>query len=426
MVGKSDQDFINMHLFLDEINNLLDSLEIVRRRLYADAWKVGMAYQHYGKEKVSYALYPILPEVNDVQIKWVQRDFLINLNMVYSVKSHLIENPIETRPVQYSKERIYEDFEKVLENSLLDHNCNIPLAREFIFSFVDNFHEQLGLDQKDKYTVKELKEGYYIYLPFWIEEAIKLLEETRSEFRLGDNYIDINLIKTYFLEEELQEISERVRSRMEKEGEETKKYPIGNDELSPRKFVEYLSYLEDKGVNELSRLFRPGDFSRFEDRNNLVWNMYSPKDIKENLRIYFDNLPEVYKDIIEKNLPGLVGKIPLYGEATKILVDYDKPKDEYVDRSEVPSLYMIFLKEKNGNDSQELSIELSEEGVEDYSIPDSNEEIEIDGKTYEIVSWSQNFRGLPFVNEKLPLKEFVYERLEKNVKQYLGIEDSFI
>jgi hypothetical protein len=67
-LGLVKDEFKNIHLFLDELNKLLNNeFLIVKKRYYPDAWSIGIAYYEYQRNRVSYTVYPIPTNKNDVQ-----------------------------------------------------------------------------------------------------------------------------------------------------------------------------------------------------------------------------------------------------------------------------------------------------------------------------------------------------------------------
>jgi len=62
------------------------------------------------------------------------------------------------------KEIIQTKTEKIIEAKLLKHAGSEFLAKEFVFAFIDKFHTQMGLEQKDKYLVEEIEKAFLYIL----------------------------------------------------------------------------------------------------------------------------------------------------------------------------------------------------------------------------------------------------------------------
>ena len=117
-LGLVKNEIQNIHLFLDELNKLLNSeFLIVKKRYYPDAWSIGMAYYNYEGCRVSYTLYPTPLNKNDVQIKEVNEELHRQLEGEgFGFTAHYTENPIEVRPKEYAREIIQSKTMGLLEH----------------------------------------------------------------------------------------------------------------------------------------------------------------------------------------------------------------------------------------------------------------------------------------------------------------------
>ena len=182
-VGQEQEFFERIHQFLEEYNDLVQNqIPVINQRLYADARSIGLAYQTYTEEELHFGLYPIPANRNDIQIKTVDGPVLDELEETTVSRGHYDGNPIESNPTGYAKEVAYSKLEKLFEQKGLIHTVDEFLAREFIFDFIDEFHVPLGIEQKDKYTLREIRYGFRNYLPFWVEEPLKNKEKKGRYF----------------------------------------------------------------------------------------------------------------------------------------------------------------------------------------------------------------------------------------------------
>src|SRR5437667_85389 len=72
---------------------------------------------------------------------------------------HLASNPIQERPADYAKEMVNSRVLQLVERKLLKHSGHEVLAREFVIAFIDKFREQMGLPEKDEYSLAEVHYG---------------------------------------------------------------------------------------------------------------------------------------------------------------------------------------------------------------------------------------------------------------------------
>jgi hypothetical protein len=218
-LGLKKKEFAEIHKFLDFLNTELDSnFRIIKSIFFKDCWKIGLAYFNYAIDEVSYVLYPIPYDTNDVQIRKMSeslRDKFRQQGLTFT--GHYTENPISIRAKDYALEIIHSRLRRVFENQLLPIR-NIILAREFIFSFVEQFHISLGLEIKDKYSLEEIRSAFFRYLPVWIEESLK--NKRISPGRKG--FIDPSLVLCQMLDDERKEVAKKVEARLLK-GEHSKR-----------------------------------------------------------------------------------------------------------------------------------------------------------------------------------------------------------
>lgn len=425
-LGIDRKDFRDIHIFLDEINKLLDvKFPIVKKIFYPNTWKVGLAYYKYEDSNISYTLYPIRFSKNDVQIKEVDallRKQLKNTGLGFT--GHHIENPIKLRPKEYAIEIVESKTLRILENRLLNHEGNEFLAKEFIFALIDKFFQQLGLDKKDKYALDDIEKAFFQYLPIWVDETIKFMVKVqRNRVR---SYTDLLYRKPYFdpdmlihqiMYDERKQIEQKVRERIRRK-DRIPIIPIGNDRFPFGIFAEFLSFLKSKGFEQISRVYSPRDYSRLRGRGGWVWNLFPPDAVETNLKIFFDNLPKVYNDVVLQNFPEIAGELPLFGDASLTIILFSV-NEEYKTFRDRPKIEFFHLKTEN-QDSLEIEIYRKGETKELPSLSHEyfGKDIEINGKKYKLISMSIGI--LDFIYDDVPMFNFIYGVLEENLKGYFN------
>lgn len=425
-LGSVKKDFQDIHIFLDKINGLLEKkFSIVKKRFYPTSWKIGLAYYEYQNNSVSYTLYPIPFNKNDVQIKKVDKKLHRQLKqggLVFT--GHFMENPIRLRPKEYAREIVESNTLKILENRLLNHKGNVFLAREFIFAFIDKFSQQMGLDKKDKYTLNEIEKAFFQYLPIWVDEAVKFMVKVkRNRVKVPKDclyrrpYLDPDILIPQIMDDERKEIEESVRARI-KQKDSVPRIPLGNDKFPFRIFEEFCSFLKSKGIKEIDRVYLPRDYSRLKENGGLVWNVFSPDVVKRNLKIFYADLQKVYTDTLLQNFPEIIGELPLFGEASRVIIVFSV-REEYKSFQDSPGIQFFYLDRKNQNS---LEIEIYNEGetkdAPKISQANSKKGVELNGKKYKLISIRAGI--LDFIYDDLPMFNFVYEILEENLKRYFN------
>jgi hypothetical protein len=424
-LGVDKRSFRDIHIFLDKLNALLDGrFSMVKEIFYPHAWKVGLAYYEYTDNSLSYSLYPTPYTRNDVQIKEIDaflRKQLRSKGLGFT--GHNVENPIKLRPREYAIDVAESKTLRVLENRLLNHD-NEFLAREFIFAFIDRFSEQMGLVRKDSYSVDELRIAFSLHLRIWVDEAIKFMvkvqrNQVRSPTHLlyGMPYFDPEMLITQIMDDERKEIEHTVKKRIEQE-DRVSVLPIGNRRFSFRIFSEFLSYLGSKGLQRIDRIYLPKDYSRLKGGRGWVWNVFSPDMVEANLKVFFDNLPNVYNDLVLQNFPEILEELPLFGESSHVVVSFSA-KEECKAFRDRPTIEFFYLKTENGNNLQ-IEVFRKDEIREilDFSAIKLGEDIIIDGRKCKLISMSDGV--LDFIYDDLTMFNFIYDILKENLKKYFN------
>jgi uncharacterized protein YqgQ len=403
-LGLVKNEFQNIHLFLDELNKLLNNeFVIVKKRYYPDAWSIGMAYYKYEGCRVTYTLYPIPLNKNDVQIKEVNEELHRQLEEEgLGFTARYTENPINIRPKEYAREIIQSETQRLLENRLLEHQGNQFLAKEFIIEFIDKFHVQLGLEEKEEYTLEEVEKAFYHYLPIWIDEAVAIIvnlgrnNRNRPEDCLHrDNagrrlpYFDPDELARMIMSDERDTIKGNVARRLDQEKINVPRLLLGNDRFPFAK---------------IERVYLPKDYSI----------VFAPEAVEKNLKTFFENLPQVYYDLLSQNFPLLKDKLSPFGVASKILIVFDVKEECASHHDAKIQIYCLKSREESG-----IKIEVfpkREKRVPDVFSIDFEKGVEFDGRRYDIISASTKV-----LSEDLPMLNYVYKMLEDCLKNYFAM-----
>jgi hypothetical protein len=424
IVGIAKDEFTNIHYFLDYLNNFLDSqFSIVKELVYPSSWKIGLAYSDYGISSISYTLYSIPINKNDVQIKKMDdklREKLKNEGVGW--RGYLNENPIRTSPRKHAVDLVEEKTIKLLKQRALNLKGSDFLAREFVFAFIDEFREPMGLPKKDQYTIAEIEKGFY-HLPIWIIEAINFLVKVkRNNIRsIADvlyrrPYFDPMMLLIQIMDNERKQIEELVQQKI------VTNYripiiPMGNDKYPFRVFFDLLTFLRESKIDSIQRAYIPKDFSRLKNGAGWVWELYSDDAIDKNLSIFFENLPSAYNKIVTQNFPEI--KLPIFGKTNLEVILY-KDREKAEKQKEWP-IEFFNLVDGNGEDFR-LEFRKRDNALEysdlSFKTMDYEKDIIINEKSYKCIGGSA--RGLDLIYEDLPMFNYIYSILEKNLAEYFN------
>jgi len=414
-----------IHEFLDGMNALLDGpFFLVKRRFYPGSWKVGLAYCDYAPDSVTYALYPIRSDVNDVQIKEVQ-SLRKELWSTAGIRAYFTQNPIRVRPKQHAVEVMEELVTQTIKGKLLDHKGSELLAREFIFAFVDRFADEMGMDVKDVYSLSDIENGFYRHLPIWIDEAVRfLVHEKRNRIEkptdclYGRPYFDPRMLRAQIMPEEMKQLGQSVIDRIAR-GDPSPRIPVGSEELPFGLFVEYDSFLNSGGVTEICRLYEPPDYPRVPP-GGYIWEAYSRGSAEKNLKTIFDGLPAAHSAIVGQNFPQLRDHLEPFNGASKVIAVFDV-EDQYTSRENVPGISFYNLKCEGERDSHISLDHISQcRDLVDSLRGGLGRSVELGGKKYKLVSMRS--RILDFICDDLPMLNLVYEELERALRRYFEFE----
>jgi hypothetical protein len=416
-IAKSD--LREIHGFLDEINSLLDGpFSIVKRRFYPNAWKVGLAYDDYATASIGYTLYPIPSDENDVLIKEVDHTLREEFVSLHGFTQHFKENPIKLRPREYAIELIDKRITRILAHRLLEHRGSEALAREYIFTFIDRFADQMGLEERESYSLAEIENGFYRHFPFWIYEAIRFLvrvERNRikkpADCYYGKSYLDPSMLSSQIMPNEMNELKQSVINKV-KDRDPVPIIRVGSGSYPFGLFAEFLSFLVSAGVTEIRRLYARPDYS-LAPQGGSWWQFFSPEVLERNLKGLFDNLPAAYSAIVEQNLPQLKDHLLPFHGATKVIAVLDI-RDERGSDAGVEFYYLkcegelgvhidLYRKDQHTNLFDKLGIKLGES-------------VELDGKPYDLIGQASTVLGIIWVD--FPILSFVYRELGKAFRRY--------
>ena len=364
VIGRTDKSFSKIHQFLDELNYGLDhQYQIVKNVFYPNSWKLGVAYYDYSDKKIAYTPFPIPLNQNDVQIKEVDDNLKNKLRgQGLGFIGHFVENPIESRPEEYAKEFLGSKIETIMGKQLLGHQGDEILAQETVFSFIENYHRQIGIPLKNSYSTAEVK-----------------------------------------------------KSRWLMERKNTHILSIDGKQINLRVFWEFFDYLATNHL-PIKRVYKAKDFSRIPG-GGWIWNVFSKTDTQHNLDIVFAHLLETYNILLNNNFPLCRDEFSLFGSGNLILVNY-RLKDNYTDHASGPTYEMFYLKEIGGDSQPAVDVIGEPEAKELRKFVSSKgpDKFIYRNKGYKLFSSTHSV--LDFIYQDTPLLKLVYELLSRRIERY--------
>ena len=410
VLGIEKVEFTNVHKFLDELNVQLDtSFSLVKRIVFPQCWKIGVAYGNYTDTQVTYILYPISSNKNDLQIKEISDytiDELRKEGLVFSI--HYQDNPIKNEPEIQARRHIIENTNPILKKRMLPIR-NIVLANEVLIAFMDKYRDCLGIDNRNRYELIEVEHAILRYFPLWIDEALN-----QKGLRLGlKGYVDPSLILCQISRSEIDRIS-RIASTLAARGERpSKTFILGTDDFPLPIIIDAIKWLKSQAETCINRLYFPRGFDRLTTGSNWIWSFYTPEELLENSRILFTLLPEVYDSMVRQSFPGLAEEIGYYNGFNELIIVID------VGIAYATSGPTLWRYEVLNKDSKENKTHVYMKGKDELPITGwpQDQDIVINGHNCSVVSSSQS--AFDVVYRDYPLFDMVYSMLEKRVKMAL-------
>ena len=403
--GKTDQHFVNIHYFLDELNGYLDhTLPIVKQIFYPNTWKLGFAYFQYETSSLAYSLYPIAQNQNDVQIKEINRTLFNKIKRDGLGFSTLASrNPIKTNPKEYAKEVVHQKTSDIIKRRWLKHSGSEYLAKEFIFAFIDRFHIPMGLELKDKYSLEEIEKAIDTYLPLWLKFSHDLLLRKKREPEGTIMECKPSWIHS-LSENECNEVAQNVEKVIQDDTFDFRIMLQREVETSLVQFWEFLDYLKKSRKRKVERLYG------IERRS-------SSKCIDHNLKMFCEHLLEVYDAVIQTNFPMLKDELSLFGKADTILISRrvkDHP-DALTDYWGNVSIYYLKANIKRTYAQPYLVTKEELERVKKSRVESKGTlgEVTFRNKKYQLIYISTDF-----IYEGTPMLNFIYEKLKQRMDEY--------
>ncbi len=412
IIGLEKPEYRKIHIFLDRLNFLLKTdFSIINKIFYNSCWKLGLAYSNYSRTTVSYVLYPINFEKNDLQIKEMSRNVREKLSEERPIFRHYIdhysENPIEAIPEEHAY-KIMQDYLKIIFDKKLLSIKHISLCREIFFSFIDKFHECFGLEIKNHYTLLEIKDSFNNYFPIWLDEVLK----TNKIFLVDRNCINLDFIVHKISKKDADELDKRVKERINKNQLVNDGFVIRSEKYPINLIIESLNFLSLENISELKRFYVPPNYDIITKIG--IWAAYSSEDIMKNIKMFYQELHEVYDYVIESVFPSFKSKLNFFNEFNKLIVVVDIKDDIKFCNANI-ELFQLINQERNENDIEVFF-------KNDSNLPNNmgafNSEINIHNQKYRLKSHTSYYHLLSF--DDLPMYNYIYKLLNERFNKLFG------
>lgn len=419
-------EFKNIHRFLDRLNTYLDTdFSIVKDLYYDSCWKLGIAYNNYSEGSITYLLYPINYFKNDLQIREIS-DKLKNELRGYVETGIGPTNPIHFQPENCAKELVIKKVTEICDKKLLPLS-NVSLFREVTFGFIDNLHECLGLKVKNSYTVREVRHSFYAYFPIWVDEVLSNENINLGYHPLFSPYIDPAFLLHQLNQEKKEEIDKRVNERIRNCQFNNRNLVLGTRNFPLKLIADFLGNPSLNDFNEINRLYIPKNFDR-PTISHYSWSHNTPEEVLENIKIFFNEFPNVYDTTIDYCFPKLKQELRFFNDFDTLIVvievhdNYTNNNNEY--STWCPLIEYYYLRAEESNAKKEIKIFMKDrDHIPINREMDFKSKIWIDGKSYTIVK-SKGPGMLGFIFDRLPMFDYLYKTLSERMSNFFVTMDN--
>lgn len=413
-----------MHLFIDEINKLIEGhFRLIKKIIYNDCWKVGLIYFDLGNNKFGFALYPIDWNKNDVLIKKGEEKIWktltqSNLGVVIFDQNDLIKD----HPKSMAEKYVYDQLINLIKSKILYNQCSTILSQEYVISFLNRFRKQMGIKKTTKYNLMNIINGFYLYLPLWVEEAAKhLLIKKGDRFKIikdlyfRKSYLDPSLLDFLIPYQDKKDIHLRIKERILKKDIEFGEYTLGNRYLSFNEFHKSIQFLKSNNIESIERIYKKSGYKGSEHSHN-IYEEYNNEEIEANLKFFFNNVFEVIKELANTNFPSLSFEQFIFRDGNKILIMYEIIENTF-SRSECPlDIEMIYLKNETQSDKLIEIIPQNNEFLASVKGKERGYKFSWESVNYIFLSRRSTVFSLLF--EETPLLEYSYQMIKEFIDNY--------
>lgn len=424
--GVRDDRFIEIHKFLDCLNNLLDGeFNQIKKVFYKNVWKLGFAYYEYDNRSLTYSLYPIHLDTNNSMIKKVDEELHSEIwNAGLGFRGIFDKNPVHDNPELHALEIIEDKYTHIFKSHSLKFDNSKLLIQEYLVAFIYKFSEQMGLPKKESYTIKEARYAFNYYLYAWVTETVKyLIKEKRNNidsvtkcltFKPGIiPYIDPDSIICNLSMNERETIRINVEKKIKEpdfKGISTSKIPIGNATYKMKLFPKYLEVLQEFGFRNINNPYKR---LQLEKSDGYLFNSLTKKEATFNLKKVFKNLIANYDNIRNLNFAGIHGFPMFFDDKSLSMVVKVELKDKYT-FMERPLYRSVII--KGFTHPNDIILLKSKDKMSEIFYKNKKCFVTINGKTYQVVEWQSG--SLDFLYSEFPSFNFIESFLKKQVEEY--------
>ncbi len=408
---------------IETINGLLDrDLVVLKKQLFAEVWKFGVGVHEAGPNKIAYQIYAIpygqgAPLVMSLTGRPIS-DFWKTEALEFTGKAPLhphvgkaIQLVQRTRagaedPEMVGKEFVWKYISQALQGKLFALHGEL-LAKEYLWWFLERYHECLGLPAAESYGLHAVNRGLRAYFPGWYGVAFGRYRQRNSRLIPPSRFPTFENIAGMWPREKVSrvEVTDFLKS-----SHAPFTLPISTQFFSIKSVTEATDYLLEKNVRDISSVYRTP-----ERRGRFIWSGYPANALRHNVQLVLTNALQEYRAFLKGNsLSHLDSQYLSEGTASFYVADLEKwAKSDSLRDAPWMKTYLVQNPKRNLPPVTFLEGDGSAVGLEQV---DSS--LKFHGESYEILALSSTLVDAFF--KSFPLLETVYEMLRDDLAANYG------
>jgi hypothetical protein len=318
--GETNDMFPFIYDFIDHYNYLLDhDFNVVKKTLYGDVWKVGIAYTDFTYNQLAYVLYEVRHNTNDTLIKVLKNIKPNEVGFDHIGMSAMNYNPIIRSAQKHAYGILSKDLEQLLKLNAFKI-INEGIANEYLFNLINGYYWLFGLSKLSKpktYNVEKFGEIVF-------EKWPGILFDMKYRY-----YTDDYLVRQKELKVSLNDLvfefrdREKVIKRLLKSNPSSRfmaykdKVVLTSESYDMWFIKRCLREFEHEGITKIVMLYRRPDL---KNESGLIWGGYSRKAIFFNLQVVFRNFMISYHQFLQIYFPRLENEFRFFRDYDILVV----------------------------------------------------------------------------------------------------------
>jgi hypothetical protein len=427
----SIEDRVYFQQFIEHANQLLDmKFPCVKEQFFNGVWKLGVAVSSADKERVAYQLFTIQPGEPDIRVVGTAMDLVMpsfgpDPSKVTSAwisappggkefQYHWTIRSALKSPIEEASALLYAYLEKMLEAKSFPLRGE-RLSVEYLFWFVDNFGQSIGIDAGDRLKVPDLSYGIKVYFPAWASVAVprwlgEVLRLNRANpFAVAHiicrpPFESITGVYPLALRPTREEVIAAINSGIVRARRMT------FHEVSPALLVGAVDVLTELGIESIERPYLP----RTKPNPSTVFSGYDQNAMRHNALKIVKDAASGYRQFVEQNSIYIKQSTWIQGPVSVIHVADFSEWEAQIERGGSPHWKYYHVKNNDHQFSNLDAIERDQISITSYG---GKKFLRIGDAEREIIGEGGGLADDVF--KKLPALNMVYEMLQEDLKREL-------